>query len=116
VVVAFGLLYAMRLRSAAALLGVAVLYAAAIVGMHYLALSGLSIRLDPAMPQPGGQDLFTVFIPVFAIGVMSLAVPITAVLVAPDRAGRLQPEPRKPRQRGPRPQRSSGPRRRQPVG
>lgn len=115
-VVAFGLLYAMRLRSAAALLGVAVLYAAAIVGMHYLALSGLSIRLDPAMPQPGGQDLFTVFIPVFAIGVMSLAIPITAVLVAPDRAGRLQPEPRKPRQRGPRPQRSSGQRRRQPVG
>ncbi|MBU3061469.1 hypothetical protein KO481_08025 [Nocardia sp. NEAU-G5] len=119
VVVAFGLLYAMRLRATVALLGVAMLYAAAIVGMHYLALSGLQVHLDPAMPPPGGQDLFTVFIPVFAIGVMSLAIPITAVLVAPDRAGRLQPEPRKPRQRRPRPTRPTRPagtRRREPVG
>jgi len=119
VVVAFGLLYAMRLRATIALSGVAVLYAAAIVGTHYLALSGLSVRLDPAMPQPGGQDLFTVFIPIFAIGVMSLAIPITAVLVAPDRAGRLQPEPKKSKQRRPRaPQQSrpTGSRRREPVG
>jgi len=122
VVVAFGLLYAMRLRATIPLLGVAVAYAAAAVAMHYLAMSGLSVQLDPAMSQPGGQDLFTVFIPVFAIGVMSLAVPITAVLVAPDRAGRLQPEPRRPkppRQRGPgapRQPRATRPRRKEPVG
>lgn len=99
VVVAFGLLWATRLRTTLSLIGVSVVYAAAVVGIRYLGLAGVSIHLDPAMPPPAGRDLFMAFIPIFAIGVGSLAVPITAVLVAPDRAGRLQPPPRQRRQR-----------------
>ncbi|WP_216892725.1 hypothetical protein [Nocardia alni] len=106
VVVAFGLLWATRLRGTLPLIGVSVMYAAAVVGIRYLGLAGVSIHLDPAMPPPGGRDLFMAFIPIFAIGVGSLAIPITAVLVAPDRAGRLQPPPRQRRPRPTRPQRN----------
>lgn len=103
VLLSAGLLWATRLHATAALVGVSVVYAGVVVGTHYLGLSGLSIHLDPAMPQPVGRDLFTMFIPIFVVGTMSLAVPITAVLVAPDRTGRLQPESRAKRApKGPR--------------
>jgi NO-binding membrane sensor protein with MHYT domain len=111
VVVGYGLLWATRLRTTLALIGVSVAFAAAIVGIRYLGLSGVSAHLDPAMPPPGGRDLFMGFIPVFAVGVGSLAVPITAVLVSPDRTGRLQPPPKQRMPRAPRQAREVRPRR-----
>ncbi|MFF0453570.1 MHYT domain-containing protein [Nocardia africana] len=69
------------------LAGAAVLYALAVTAIHYLGQAGVHVHLDTAAGQPDGDDLFTLFVPVFVVGTLSLAVPITAVLVAPDRTG-----------------------------
>ncbi|MBY8857883.1 hypothetical protein K7711_15455 [Nocardia sp. CA2R105] len=109
---AAGLLWATRMRVTTALVGVSVVYAGVIIAIHYLGLSGLSVHIDPAMSQPAGRDLFTMFIPIFVVATMSLAIPITAVLVAPDRTGRLQPEARTKRvPKDPRKRRIAGPNR-----
>ncbi|KZM70593.1 MHYT domain-containing protein [Nocardia terpenica] len=92
IVIATATLWAtLRLRSLAALTGVAVAFALATAGMHYLGLAGVSLHLDSAAPRPAGEDLFTLFVPVFVLGTLSLAVPITAVLVAPDRSTTVRP-------------------------
>lgn len=107
---ATGLLWATQWRVTTALVGVSVVYAGALIGIHYLGLAGVSVHIDPAMPPPSGRDLFTMFIPIFVVATMSLAVPITAVLAAPDRTGRLQPEARAKRVlKGPRRRRDPGP-------
>ncbi|WP_067886309.1 hypothetical protein [Nocardia vaccinii] len=112
VVGAAGLLWATRWRVTTALVAISVVYAGAIIGIHYLGLAGVSVHIDPAMPQPSGRDLFTMFIPIFVVATMSLAIPITAVLVAPDRTGRLQPEARAKRvPKGPRQRRIPSPNR-----
>ncbi|MVU82943.1 hypothetical protein GPX89_37615 [Nocardia sp. ET3-3] len=66
------------------LLGAAV-YAVLVTGMHYAGLTGLQVHIDPSQPTPHGNVLFTFFVPFFIIGTLSLAIPITAILVAPDR-------------------------------
>lgn len=66
----------------------------AVVGLHYAGMAGLSVQIDPAAPPPNGHDLFSVFVPIFVLAILSLAVPITAVLVAPEPAsstGRRKP-------------------------
>ncbi|GAB3209945.1 hypothetical protein [Nocardia tengchongensis] len=63
----------------------AVLYAVMVTGMHYAGLTGLQVHVDPNAPAPHGNVLFTFFVPFFIIGTLSLAIPITAILVAPDR-------------------------------
>ncbi len=113
VVLVAALLWTTRVHVTTALVGASVVYAGAVIGILYLGLSGLTVRIDPAMPQPAGRDLFTMFIPIFVVATMSLAVPITAVLVAPDRTGRLQPESRTKRvPKGPRQRRIQGQNRR----
>ncbi|WP_227979761.1 MHYT domain-containing protein [Nocardia spumae] len=88
VATSIGLLWATtHTRSILLLAGVAVLYALAITAVHYLGQAGLHVDLDSASGEPDGEDLFTLFVPVFVVGTLSLAVPITAVLVAPDRTG-----------------------------
>ncbi|MBO0853487.1 MAG: hypothetical protein J2P18_06945 [Nocardia sp.] len=83
-----GLLWASsRLRAMPALAGIAVLYALAVTAMHSLGLSGVQAHVDSGVGEPNGNDLFTLFVPVFVVGTLSLAIPITAVLVAPDRTG-----------------------------
>ena len=85
---AIGLIWATaNIRAMLILIGVGALYALAITAVHYLGQAGLHVDLDSAAGQPGGDDLFTLFVPVFVTGTLSLAVPITAVLVAPDRTG-----------------------------
>ncbi|MFI5780560.1 MHYT domain-containing protein [Nocardia sp. NPDC051570] len=76
-----------RPRTLITLAGAALGFAFLICTLHYLGLTGVRVRMDPAMRQPAGDDLFTLFVPVFVLGTLSLAVPITAVLVAPDRSG-----------------------------
>ncbi|MFE3259383.1 hypothetical protein [Nocardia sp. NPDC059229] len=67
----------------------AVLYAILVISMHYAGLTGLEVHVDPAAATPHGNVLFNFFVPTFIIGTLSLAIPITAILVAPDRrAGR----------------------------
>jgi NO-binding membrane sensor protein with MHYT domain len=82
---------ASRLDNMFTLTGVALLFAITINVMHYIGLAGVQVHLDPMAVQPSGRDLFTLFVPVFVLGTLSMAIPITAVLVAPDRSGRPQP-------------------------
>ncbi|WP_024802202.1 MHYT domain-containing protein [Nocardia sp. BMG51109] len=92
------------------LVGVAVLYAAAVVALHYLGLAGVRVQVDPAVLQPDGEDLFTLFVPVFALGTLSLAIPITAILVAPDRSRSPRPTvPAQPDDAGDPPRRRNSP-------
>lgn len=67
------------------LVGAALVFAAAIAGMHYTDLVGLRITLAKANSTPPGEDLFGFFVPAFVLGMLSLAIPISAILIAPDR-------------------------------
>lgn len=87
---------------ASAMVGAALVFGLATIGAHYLWLSGLDVRIDQRGAVPDGEDLFTFLVPMFVIGMLSLAIPITAVLVAPDRrtagpapapARAVEPEP-----------------------
>ncbi|MCX4097075.1 MHYT domain-containing protein [Nocardia sp. alder85J] len=90
IVIAAAMLWApLGLRSAGLLTATAAAIALAVTGMHYLGLIGLALHADKAALPPSGEDLFTLFVPVFVLGTLSLAVPITAVLVSPDRTGRM---------------------------
>lgn len=64
----------------------ALFFGLAVVGLHYVGMAGLSVEIDPTAPPPTGHDLFSFFVPVFVLVILSQAVPITAVLVAPDPA------------------------------
>lgn len=75
------------------LIAAAVLYAVGTLGMHYVRLAGMAIELDESAARPSGEDLFGFLVWMFVIGMLSLAVPITAVLVAPDRRLRTAPTP-----------------------
>ncbi|WP_063905864.1 MHYT domain-containing protein [Nocardia kruczakiae] len=88
VAASIGVLWATtRFHAMLPLAGAAALYALAVTAIHYLGQAGVHVHLDTAVGQPDGDDLFTLFVPVFVMGTLSLAVPITAVLVAPDRTG-----------------------------
>jgi NO-binding membrane sensor protein with MHYT domain len=67
----------------------------AVAGMHYTGMAAVRVTVDRAAPIPDGLEAFSFLFPVFVIGVLALAVPITAVMLAPDHAatGR-QPESR----------------------
>ncbi|RMI28114.1 MHYT domain-containing protein [Nocardia stercoris] len=85
VLVAATLAGTLRTRTLPGLTAVAVAFAVANAGVHYLGLAGVSVRLDHTAAMPTGSDLFSMFVPLFVLGTLTLAVPITAVLVAPDR-------------------------------
>jgi NO-binding membrane sensor protein with MHYT domain len=63
----------MRL-AAGAVLGVAA------TGMHYVAMAAVSVRLDPAAPDPAGVEVFSFLFPVFVLAAAALALPIVAIL------------------------------------
>ncbi|WP_019932785.1 MHYT domain-containing protein [Nocardia sp. BMG111209] len=106
IVIAVGVLWvSLRIYSIGLLTAAAAVVALAVTGMHYLGMFGVGVHVDKATAPPTGEDLFTLFVPVFVLGTLSLAVPITAVLVAPDRTARVMakarsttppPRPRKP--------------------
>ncbi len=77
--------FVLRSWPTSAVIGASALFGCAVVGMHYLRMAGLEVRIDPRAALPAGEDLFSFLVPMFVIGMLSLAVPITAVLVAPDR-------------------------------
>jgi NO-binding membrane sensor protein with MHYT domain len=57
----------------------------AVVGMHYTGMAAVRVTVDHAAPVPGGLEVFSFLFPVFVIGLLALAVPITAVMLASDR-------------------------------
>ncbi|MBF6131476.1 hypothetical protein IU501_00445 [Nocardia otitidiscaviarum] len=77
--------FSLTVRSSLLMLGGAALWALVVTGMHYTGLVGVSFDVDHAAPTPEGVDLFSFFVPFFIIGSLALAIPITAILVAPDR-------------------------------
>ncbi|WP_459548051.1 MHYT domain-containing protein [Nocardia sp. X0981] len=75
-----------RFRFPAARVGSIALFAAGVAALYYTGIAGLEIRLDSTAEPAQGMELFGYAFPMFVIGLLSLAVPITAVLVAPDRS------------------------------
>lgn len=58
----------------------------AVVGMHYTGMAAMRVHVDPNEPVPAGLEVFTFLFPVFVIGLVALAVPIAAVMLASDRS------------------------------
>jgi NO-binding membrane sensor protein with MHYT domain len=57
----------------------------AVVGMHYTGMAAVRVTVERSAPVPVGPEVFSFLFPVFVIGLLALAVPITAVMLAPDR-------------------------------
>ncbi|MFC4375650.1 hypothetical protein ACFO5K_16240 [Nocardia halotolerans] len=68
-----------------ALVGAAVLFALGVAALYYTAVAALEFSIDPGVRTPSGMDLFDLVFPMFVIGSVGLTVPVTAILVAPDR-------------------------------
>jgi NO-binding membrane sensor protein with MHYT domain len=67
----------------------------AVVGMHYTGMAAVRVTVDHTAPVPGGPEVFSFLFPVFVVGLLALAIPITAVMLASDRsAPESQSEPR----------------------
>ncbi|GAA5043506.1 MHYT domain-containing protein [Nocardia callitridis] len=62
-----------------------VLFGLGVAATFYTALAGLQFDVDRAAKAPTGIELFDFVFPTFVLGSMALAVPISAVLIAPDR-------------------------------
>lgn len=64
---------------------------AAVIAVHFLAAASVRITLDSEVAAPEGIEVFSILFPLFVVGLLLLAVPIVAVLLAPDRdAARLE--------------------------
>lgn len=61
------------------------LFAVGIAGVYYAGIAGLDPTVDATAKAPNGLTLFEFVFPMFVIGSLTLTVPITAVLIAPDR-------------------------------
>lgn len=83
-------------RPLSVLVGASLVFAAGIAGMHYTDLAGLQTHVSTSGVTPQGEDLFGFFVPVFVISMMSLAIPISAILVAPERRAPVAIRPLQP--------------------
>ncbi|MGW5308953.1 MHYT domain-containing protein [Nocardia thailandica] len=81
----------LRLRLPAALV-----FAAGVAATYYLAFAALDFHVDPEGRAPGGLTLFAVVFPMFVLGTLGLTLPITAVLIAPDRRDQTPQTPTRP--------------------
>jgi NO-binding membrane sensor protein with MHYT domain len=68
----------------------------AVVGMHYTGMAAVRVTVDHGAPVPGGLEVFSFLFPVFVIGLLALAVPITAVMLASDRGATDSPSAPRP--------------------
>jgi NO-binding membrane sensor protein with MHYT domain len=68
----------------------------AVVGMHYTGMAAVRVTVDHSAPVPGGPEVFSFLFPVFVIGLLALAVPITAVMLASDRGATGSPSAPRP--------------------
>ncbi|MFZ2176965.1 MAG: MHYT domain-containing protein [Rhodococcus sp. (in: high G+C Gram-positive bacteria)] len=93
-VVAAGIMWSISaLRSRAPRMAAAVATAVALVAMHYVGVFGLTVTVDPEAARSDGLEVFSILFPVFVLGMFVVTVPITALLMAPDRiAAELESE------------------------
>ncbi|WP_241383543.1 MHYT domain-containing protein [Rhodococcus sp. CH91] len=56
----------------------------AVVALHYTGMAGVRVELDPSVQAPEGMTVMSMLFPAFVLGIIVLAVPITALLLAPD--------------------------------
>ncbi|UGT57820.1 MHYT domain-containing protein [Nocardia asteroides] len=64
---------------------VSLLFGIGVGAVYYTAVAALEFTLDAGGRIPSGLPLFDLVFPMFVIGSMGLTIPITAVLIAPDR-------------------------------
>lgn len=83
--------FSLTVKSVPLLLGGSVVYAVLVIAMHYAGITGVEVHVTAGAAPPEGQQLFDFFVPFFIIGALSLTVPITAILVAPDRREARRP-------------------------
>lgn len=90
-----------RFRFPAARVGSIAMFAAGVAVFYFTGIAGLEFSPDPEAQPAEGMELFGYAFPMLVMGLLSLAVPITAVLVAPERRDE-QPVPpgKKPRSPG----------------
>ncbi len=63
--------------------------ASAVVALHYTGMAGVHVVVDPEAPEPSGMSVLSFLFPAFILGIIVLAVPITALVLAPgDEKGR----------------------------
>lgn len=62
----------------------------AVTGMHYTGMAAVRVAVDPSAAPPNGLEVFSFLFPVFVIGLLALVVPITAVMLAPDRSAETE--------------------------
>lgn len=66
---------------------------AAVVGVYFVGVASIRVDVDPSFTTPEGFEVFSILFPLFVVGLLLLAVPIVAVLLAPDRvAAELESE------------------------
>ncbi|GAB2644789.1 hypothetical protein ACWDYH_02820 [Nocardia goodfellowii] len=70
-------------ESVRARVGAALLAGATVMAAQLLALSAIEVDIVPGVPVPNGIDLFDFAYPAFVVGLLTLAIPIAAVLLAP---------------------------------
>jgi NO-binding membrane sensor protein with MHYT domain len=61
------------------------LFGVGVAAMYYAGTAAINLTVDPSAESPTGLQLFDFVFPMFVIGSLALTVPITALLVAPDR-------------------------------
>ncbi|MFQ6229899.1 MHYT domain-containing protein [Nocardia sp. NPDC002869] len=74
-----------RLRFPAARAGSIAMFGAGVAAIYFTGVAALEFRFDSDAEPAQGMELFGYAFPMFVIGLLALAVPITAVLVAPER-------------------------------
>ncbi|MBM6404645.1 hypothetical protein JQN72_10370 [Phycicoccus sp. CSK15P-2] len=77
--------FSLTLRGKPARVAAGLVMGVAVVGMHYTGMAALHVDIDEAAPVPSGFDVFTFLFPVLILGLIALAVPITAIMLAPER-------------------------------
>ncbi|MEU7631533.1 MHYT domain-containing protein [Nocardia sp. NPDC049220] len=61
------------------------LFGIGVAATYNTALAALHFDIDRSAKVPGGVELFDFVFPMFVVGLLALTVPISAVLIAPDR-------------------------------
>ncbi|MFI5714207.1 hypothetical protein [Nocardia sp. NPDC051750] len=83
-----------RFRFPAARVGSILMFAAGVAAFYFTGITSLEFRPDTEAQPAEGMELFGYAFPMLVIGLLALAVPITAVLVAPERRDE-QPAPKR---------------------
>lgn len=60
-----------------------VIMGVAVVGMHYTGMLAMRVTVDLNAPAPTGLEVFDFLFPTWVVGLTALAVPMTAILIAP---------------------------------